>query len=136
MECEFCNYNTTVDPGTIVYEDEEYIAFISKSPVTNGHCVLIAKGHYNFISEIKDLTRLFRFVGYLSQAIKDAVKADHVRLETLYNDNKTGSSHFSMQLIPSYTSDTDRKSAEKISDADVRILENLRKSQWYDTLNA
>ena len=135
MECEFCSYNTTVDPSRIVYEDEEYLAFISKEPLVNGHCVLITKDHHEFISEINDLQRLFKFISYLSQAIKDAVKADHVKLETKYG-SKTSILHFHMHLIPAYLNDGEKKSAERISDSDVRILENLRKSRWYGTLNA
>ncbi len=135
MDCEFCKYNMTIEPSRIVYEDEEYIAFMSKEPLINGHCVLVTKNHHEFIDEVKDLPRLFRFIGCLCQAIKDAVNANHIRLEMRYGNDNQKINHLHIHLIPAFMKDEDARFAEKISDADVKILENLRKGKWYSTLN-
>lgn len=135
MECEFCNFNMNIEPQRIVYEDEDYLAFIAREPAANGHCVIITKDHFEFISQIADVKRFFTFISYLAQSIKDAVNANHVRLEARYGSNNMKINHFHVHLIPAFLDDTSAAAAEQIKNADERILENLRKSQWYGTLN-
>ena len=135
MECAFCSYNMNIEPQRIVYEDENYIAFVAREPIVNGHCIIITKDHVEFVSQIDDIKRFFTLVSYLSQSIKDVVRANHIKLETRYGNDNMKIKHFHLHLIPAYLNDADAKDAEKIHNADERIPENLRKSRWYDTLN-
>jgi len=134
MSCEFCDYFANIEPQRIVYEDEDYMAFIAREPVCNGHCVIIPKEHSESISDVVELKRFFALISYLCQAIKDAVNAADVRIETLYSHDKIKHTH--VHLIPSFSNENDANTAESISNADEKILGNLRKSKWYNTLNA
>lgn len=135
MPCEFCNYFANIEPQRIVYEDEDYMAFTAKEPLVNGHCVVIPKEHSEFLTGVPDVKRFFTFISYLCQAMKDAVNSNEVKIETRYGHDNHKIRHTHVHLIPVFINDKDAKAAESIKNADERILENLRKSQWYDTLN-
>lgn len=134
MTCEFCAYHMNIEPQRIVYEDEDYMAFVSKEPIVNGHCIIMPKEHAEFVTGLPDVKRFFILISYLCQAIKDAVGADHVRIETRY-PHSSQIKHTHVHLVPSFNNDEAAKAAKAIKNADERILENLRKSQWYSTLN-
>ncbi len=135
MMCEFCNYFSNIEPQRIIYEDEEYMAFVARESVVNGHCIVIPKDHSEFVANVHDVKRFFTLISYLCQAIKNAVNATEIRIETLYpHSNKI--SHTHVHLVPLFSDEKAAKESESIENADERILENLRKSKWYDTLNS
>lgn len=135
MSCEFCNYSTNIEPQRIVYEDEDYMAFTAREPICNGHCVVIPKEHSEFVTDVPDVKRFFTLISYLCQAIKDAVNSVDVKIETRYSHANHKIGHTHVHLIPSFSNESDSAKAAAIRNADERILENLRKSNWYDTLN-
>lgn len=135
MDCEFCNYNMSIEPQRIVYEDENYIAFVAREQMARGHCIITSKEHSEFITDIEDVKRFFTLIKYLSQSIRDAVRANHIKIETRYGNDNHRIKHAHVHLIPVFLDPADASAAENIKNADEKILENLRKSQWYSTLN-
>ena len=122
MNCEFCNYSMNIEPQRIVYEDEDYMAFISREPLVNGHCIIMPKEHVEFIADIEDLKRFFTLVRYLSQSIKDTVNANHIKIEMRYGNDNHKIKHAHTHLIPVFLDVEGAKLAEKIIDVDQKIL--------------
>lgn len=135
MACEFCSYNMTIEPERIVYEDEDYIAFTAKEPAATGHCIVITKDHSEFVADIPDVKRFFTLISYLCQSIKDAVNANEIKIETRYGHDNHKIKHAHIHLMPVFADEKAASAAGAIKNADERILENLRRSQWYGTLN-
>jgi histidine triad (HIT) family protein len=50
-DCIFCKIASGEIPGTIVYEDEDVIAFEDLNPQTPVHTLLIPKQHYDNLSD-------------------------------------------------------------------------------------
>ena len=136
MTCEFCNYFVSIEPQRIVYEDEDYMAFIAREPVVNGHCIVIPKEHSEFITGVPNIERFFKLISFLCQAIKDAVDASDIKIETRYGHENHKVDHTHVHLVPSFATEEGAIAAGKVKNSDERILENLRKSSWYKTLNS
>ena len=118
MTCEFCRYNM-IEPERIVYEDEGFMAFTDG---TDGKCTLIPKEHAGTEETVEDPPRFRSFIQYLLRAIKAAVGADEIEVQTHPGD------HLSVTLTPS------GGSAPK--DFQEKIMWHLRDSDWYNTLNS
>ena len=69
MNCTFCNYESNVRSQHIIYESSDYLAFLSKRPVSKGHAILIPKNHIESFSEILDAKGLL----LLAEQIADAI---------------------------------------------------------------
>jgi len=44
--CIFCKIISGEIPASVIFEDEQSIAFMDAFPITEGHCLLIPKNHY------------------------------------------------------------------------------------------
>ncbi|MFA6404817.1 MAG: HIT domain-containing protein [Candidatus Paceibacterota bacterium] len=51
-DCIFCKIANKEIPAHIVYEDENYIAFLDINPHTPGHTQVIPKKHYRWVWDI------------------------------------------------------------------------------------
>ena len=52
--CLFCKIINKEIPSTIVYEDEEILAFKDINPIAPVHILVIPKKHFNDISEVSE----------------------------------------------------------------------------------
>ena len=52
--CLFCKIINKEIPSTIVYEDEEILAFKDINPIAPVHILVILKKHFNDISEVSE----------------------------------------------------------------------------------
>ena len=78
MRCPFCLIAAHRAPAAIVYEDEEFIAFMDKNPASEGHLLVAPKAHYETIMDMDPelVGRLFQLVARLCRAVWAAVKPD------------------------------------------------------------
>ena len=53
-ECIFCQIIQKQLPASVVYEDEQVMAFLSNRPVNEGHTLVVPKKHYANIYEISE----------------------------------------------------------------------------------
>ncbi len=82
FECIFCQIARKEAPASVVYEDEQVIAFLSNRPVNIGHTLVVPKKHYENIYGIPEdeAAYLFRIAKRITHAVKDAVNAEGIRL--------------------------------------------------------
>jgi histidine triad (HIT) family protein len=101
--CIFCKIAAKEVPGTVVFEDEQTIAFLDIHPKSAGHTLLIPTDHYPwFIDVPEDLsTTLFKNARKLAIELKEKYGADYVRLGIVGTDV----SHTHIHLIPLHLKD-------------------------------
>jgi histidine triad (HIT) family protein len=53
-DCIFCEIVKGRIPSIRVYEDDDFLVFMDINPVTNGHCLLVTKNHYQTTGDVPD----------------------------------------------------------------------------------
>jgi histidine triad (HIT) family protein len=81
-ECIFCQIIQKQLPASVVYEDEQVVAFLSNRPVNEGHTLVVPKKHYANFYEISEdeAAYLFRIVKRVALAVRDSVDAEGIRI--------------------------------------------------------
>lgn len=119
-------------PATIVYEDDESIAFLDINPVTKGHTLLITKESYHWITDVPDeiLERMIVKSKHFIQVMKQKIPCDFVQVGIVGNEVP----HFHIHLIPrqlhEVVTNTNRphtpyESKEEMSDYAQKIISGL-----------
>ncbi len=54
--CIFCNIDKNRENEEIIWENDEFIAFLDKRPIKPGHTLLIPKKHADFLFNLDDET--------------------------------------------------------------------------------
>lgn len=85
-------------PATIVYEDEESLAFMDISPVAKGHTLLITKHPYEWMQDVPDelLGKMFTKTKKIMLAMKAGLGCDYVQIGVAGDEVP----HFHIHLIP------------------------------------
>lgn len=93
-------------PATIVYEDEDTLAFLDIAPNTKGHTLVIPKAPFRNIFDIDaaTLNRVMQVVRKIAPAVRDGVGAKGVHIYS--NHEPEGGQevlHFHFHIIPRHT---------------------------------
>lgn len=90
-------------PATIIYEDEQFLAFMDINPAAKGHTLLIPKEQYAWMQEAPDtlISAIFIQSKKLMLALKKGLNVDYVQLMVVGNEVP----HFHIHLIPRHHSD-------------------------------
>jgi len=77
-ECLFCRIVSGALPATIVYEDDNSLAFLDHRPLFPGHTLLIPREHVETLGElpVKSVGPYFEAAQLLSRAIESAMDAE------------------------------------------------------------
>jgi histidine triad (HIT) family protein len=67
--CIFCKIVRGEMPASVIFEDEDCIAFMDVFPVTEGHCLLIPKKHYVNMYDVDP-----GVVAYLAKKLSDLTR--------------------------------------------------------------
>ncbi|KPV62871.1 MAG: purine nucleoside phosphoramidase [Candidatus Bathyarchaeota archaeon BA2] len=106
--CNFCKIVSGENPASIVYEDDNVLAFMDLHPANVGHTLVIPKEHWETIYDISEkvLSNLFAVVKRISVAVKKAVGAEGVSI-LQFNGRVAGQSvmHFHVHVIPRFRGD-------------------------------
>ena len=108
MDCIFCEIASKDAEAEIIFENENFVAFLDINPVNYGHTLVAPKKHFdNFLTiPAEELSELTKLTQYLSGAVKRALKADGFNIIS-NNGNSAGQSvfHFHYHIIPRYEND-------------------------------
>ena len=79
-DCIFCKISQKQIPSAIIYEDDNYLAFLDRNPMHPGHTLLIPKNHTDYIFDLNDekLSELFVIAKKVSQILKKAFDCEKV----------------------------------------------------------
>ncbi len=102
-DCIFCKIVKKEIPAEIVYEDEQFLAFLDIKPVNLGHTLIIPKTHRPTLVNTPDATLAAMIVvaKKLMIAIREATDADFVVLSVVGIDVP----HLHFHLLPRHHDD-------------------------------
>jgi histidine triad (HIT) family protein len=137
--CRFCGIIQGEGPAFVVLDDEASLAFLDKSPLLPGHCLLVPRRHYPTLLDVPpdELGPLFTDAQRLARAVETAMAADgsfvavntrisqsvmhlHVHVVPRWKDDKL----FSPKLIWKRRPYRDEDRMREIADAIRSALEN------------
>lgn len=78
MNCLFCGIVNGEVNASLVFHDDISIAFLDHRPLFPGHCLLVAKNHFETLSDLSsDLVgQFFKNVQLLARAVESALEAE------------------------------------------------------------
>lgn len=102
--CIFCKIVAKLETASILYEDDEFIAFMDAYPLTTGHCLVIPKKHLVRLESLnaKSRAKLFNIGHKIIEAQKKA-RFGIQGTNLLINDGKAANQtvpHLHLHLIP------------------------------------
>lgn len=102
-ECVFCQIAEGKIPALKIYENEDLLAFLDISPLSDGHTLVIPKKHFERLDELpEDLAcKIARILPKLSKAIVKATGAKGYNI--LQNNGKVAGQqvmHVHFHIIP------------------------------------
>jgi histidine triad (HIT) family protein len=76
--CLFCRIVSAEVPATIVYEDDNSVAFLDHRPLFHGHTLLVPRVHVETLGElpVSQVGPFFKTAQLLSRAIEPALDAE------------------------------------------------------------
>lgn len=77
--CIFCKIVNKEIPANVVYEDENFLAFLDIRPLGPGHTQVIPKEHHRYVWDVPNASEYFEIVKKIALAQKKAFNADIVR---------------------------------------------------------
>ncbi len=107
-DCIFCKIAAGHIPAVKVYEDEDVLAFLDISPISDGHTLVILKQHCESLHECPPelLSQVVSRLGKIAKAVKLAVNSDGYNL--LCNNGRAAGqlvNHLHFHIIPRNTGD-------------------------------
>lgn len=95
-------------PAEIVYEDEDTLAFLDRSPVAPGHTLVIPKKPFRNIFDVDEetLTAIMRTIRTVAPAVREASNADGVNIHSNH-ESSAGQEvfHLHFHIIPRHEGD-------------------------------
>ncbi len=117
QDCIFCKIIKKEIPAEIVYEDEDFLAFLDINPESPGHTQVIPKKHFRWVWDVPPVGKYFEVVRKIAQAQKKAFSTDWV-LSKVVGDEVT---HAHIWVFPNSDVVGDKKdfkeNAKKIKNA-------------------
>lgn len=130
FECIFCQIIRKQAPASIIYEDDQVVAFLSNQPVNEGHTLVVPKNHYENLFEIseEEVACLFKIVKRVLPAVRDAMGADGIRI--VQNNGEAAGQvvfHLHVHVIPTKSHNRFRHDSAFRDSANCRDVEALEK---------
>ena len=100
--CIFCKIVKGEIPSYKVYEDKEFLAFLSIYPITDGHVLVIPKKHYKWVWDVSNIGEYYEACQKIAQAIRKAFNTEKV-LSYVLGDEVP---HAHVWLLPRKEGDT------------------------------
>lgn len=76
--CVFCKIINKEIPAEIVYEDDEFLAFLDIHPQSPGHTQVIPKKHYRWVWDHPDIGKYFEIAKKVALAQRKAFGTDFI----------------------------------------------------------
>jgi len=106
--CIFCQIVKKEIPAKIVYEDDDFLAFLDINPNNPGHTLVIPKVHHEDLFTLPEdvLQKLSLVIKKVALGVKQATKADGINLG-MNNGSAAGQViyHAHVHIIPRFKSD-------------------------------
>ncbi len=74
--CIFCKIINKEIPAHVVYENDEYLAFLDIRPLSPGHTLIIPKKHHRWVWDVNPIGSYFETVQKVAIALKKSFGTD------------------------------------------------------------
>jgi len=137
-ECLFCRIVSGELPATIVYEDENSIAFLDHRPLFHGHTLLVPRDHVETLGELpaKIVGPYFEAAQLLSRVVESAMEAEGTFV-AMNNRVSQSVPHLHVHIVPRRKKDglkgffwprTKYKDDEEMEEVKKKITAALKKT--------
>jgi histidine triad (HIT) family protein len=135
--CLFCRIVSGELPATIVYEDDNSVAFLDHRPLFHGHTLLVPREHVETLGELspKIVGPYFEAAQLLSRAVETGMDAEGTFV-AMNNRVSQSVPHLHVHVVPRRKKDglkgffwprTKYKGDEEMEDAKKKIISALKK---------
>ena len=135
--CLFCRIVSGELPATIVYEDDNSVAFLDHRPLFHGHTLLVPREHVETLGELspKIVGPYFEAAQLLSRAVESGMDAEGTFV-AMNNRISQSVPHLHVHVVPRRKKDglkgffwprTKYKGDEEMEDAKKKIISALKK---------
>ena len=119
LPCLFCDIVRGENPHHVVYEDQDFLAFLDKYPLNPGHTQFIPKKHYRWVWDMDraEVGFLFMKAKRMANALQKVFNTEWIIADT----GGIGVPHAHVHLVPRFEDDghgelPDPKILREISD--------------------
>ena len=77
-DCVFCRIVRKEIPAEIIYEDDDFIAFLDINPQSPGHTQIVPKEHYRWVWDVPDVGSYFEVARKIAVAQKKAFGTEFI----------------------------------------------------------
>src|SRR5574343_124974 len=106
--CIFCKIVKKEIPANIVYEDDNFLAFLDINPQSPGHTQVIPKKHYRWVWDTPNTSEYFEIAKKIAIAQKKAFNTDFI-LSKIMGDEVP---HAHIWVFPNNKVDGEKKDFE------------------------
>ena len=135
--CLFCRIVSGELPATIVYEDDDSVAFLDHRPLFPGHTLLVPREHVETLGDLpaKNVGSYFEAAQLLSRAVEAAMEAEGTFV-AMNNRVSQSVPHLHVHVVPRRKKDglkgffwprTKYKSDEEMEEVKQKISNALKK---------
>ena len=80
--CVFCRIARKQASASLVYEDQQVLAFLDICPLNEGHTLIIPKEHYANVFDISEelVAHVYKIAKRVALAVKEATRADGISI--------------------------------------------------------
>ena len=117
-DCVFCKIVKKEIPAQIVYEDDNFLAFLDIRPQSPGHTLVIPKEHYRWVWDVPNIGKYFETASKIAHAQQKAFGKDKVIAKIVGEEIP----HAHIWLIPDLETAGDKMDFETNK---RKIVENL-----------
>jgi len=82
-ECIFCKIIARTIPSHIVYEDENFLAFLDIRPLSAGHTLVIPKQHIRWVWDTPNIGKYFEMVQKIAIAQRTAFATEIIHAKVV-----------------------------------------------------
>lgn len=96
LNCIFCKIVRKEIPAEIVYEDENFLAFLDVRPLSPGHTLLIPKHHYRWVWDHPEVSKYFELAKKMVDSQRKAFNTESIWAKVIGEEVE----HAHVWLIP------------------------------------
>lgn len=129
-ECIFCRIVAQQVPAKVVYEDDDFIAFLDVNPRNPGHTLVIPKQHHRWVYDVPQFGKYWDVAKIVALAAIRSLEAKTVNFVTVGQIP-----HAHIHVIPRFENDghgdlydlPDMKKVKQIDDSEMEDIKNKLK---------
>src|SRR5437016_9613877 len=81
IDCIFCKISSHEIPSNIVFENENFLAFLDIRPLNPGHTLVIPRKHYLWVWDVPIPGLYFEVVTRIAKALQKVMKTEWIACE-------------------------------------------------------